>query len=119
MLFPKKLSQGGTVLLTPPSSPLTEDQISGIIDIALGAVRRRLQDRDITLDLTDAARAFIARVSYTPAYGARPVKRYLQKHVETELAAMLIRGQLSDGQRVTVDSGGDALTFRVAEYAAV
>ena len=95
-------------------SPLTEAQLSGIIDIAMEAVRRRLRDRDITLELTDEARAFIARASYTPAFGARPVKRYLQKHVETELAAMLIRSQLSDGQRVVVGSGGDSLTFRVA-----
>ncbi len=100
-------------------SPLTEAQISGIIDIAMEAVRRRLRDRDITLELTDEARAFIARASYTPAFGARPVKRYLQKHVETELAAMLIRGQLSDGQRVVVGSGGDSLTFRVAECVSV
>ena len=95
-------------------SPLTEAQLSGLIDIAMEAVRRRLRDRDITLELTDEARAFIARASYTPAFGARPVKRYLQKHVETELAAMLIRSQLSDGQRVVVGSGGDSLTFRVA-----
>ncbi len=92
-------------------SPLTEIQIGGIIDIAMAAVSRRLADRDITLTLTEAARSFIARASYSPAYGARPVKRYLQKHVETALASMLIRGTLSDGQRVTIDSDGTALTF--------
>ena len=92
-------------------SPLTEIQIGGIIDIAMAAVSRRLADRDITLTLAEAARSFIARASYSPAYGARPVKRYLQKHVETNLASMLIRGTLSDGQRVTIDSDGTALTF--------
>ena len=95
-------------------SPLTEAQIGGIIDIALSAVVRRLADRDITLTLTEDARRFIAKASYSPAYGARPVKRYLQKYVETELAAMLIRGTLSDGQHVTVDSGGERLRFATA-----
>ncbi len=94
-------------------SPLTEDQIGGIIDIAMAGLVRRLEDRDIGLRLTGGARRFIARASYTPAYGARPVKRYLQKHVETELAAMLIRGQVSDGQSVVVDAGEAGLTFRV------
>ena len=92
-------------------SPLTEAQIAGIIDIAMAAVSRRLADRDITLELTEEAKGFIARASYSPSFGARPVKRYLQKYVETELAAMLIRGTLSDGQRVRVGCSGDQLIF--------
>ncbi len=95
-------------------SPLTENQIGGIIDIAMGGLVRRLADRDITIALTDGAKSFIAHTSYTPAYGARPVKRYLQKYVETELASMLIRGRVSDGQHVTVDTDGEKLTFSVA-----
>jgi len=94
-------------------SPLTEGQIAGIVDIALQAIRRRLADRNITLTLTEAAVAFIAREGYSPAFGARPVKRYLQKHVETALAAMLIRGEVSDDQTVTVDSDGEKLSFAV------
>ena len=82
-------------------------------DIAVKGIAGRLADREITMTLTDAAKAFIARASYDPAYGARPVKRYLQKNVETELAAMLIRGQVSDGQSVTVGSDGEKLTFTV------
>ena len=92
-------------------SPLTEAQIAGIIDIAMAAVSRRLADRDITLELTEEAKSFIARASYSPSFGARPVKRYLQKYVETELAAMLIRGTLSDGQRVRVGCSGEQLIF--------
>jgi len=95
-------------------SPLTESQIGGIIDIAMSALVHRLSDREITLELTEEARAFIALASYSPTYGARPVKRYLQKHLETELASMLIRGTLSDGQKVTVGSDGTQLTFTVA-----
>ena len=96
-------------------SPLTEGQITGIIDIAMSAIAARLADREITVTLTGEAKAFIAHASYTPAYGARPVKRYLQKYVETELAAMLIRGQVSDGQTVTVGSDGEKLTFTVTQ----
>ena len=95
-------------------SPLTEKQVEGILSIAMDGIRQRLSEREITVDLTEEARAFIAHASYTPAYGARPVKRYLQKYVETELAAMLIRGQLSDGQTVAIGSDGEKLTFTVA-----
>ena len=75
---------------------------------------RRLAERDIRVELRPEARQFIAQASYSPAYGARPVTRYLQKHVETELAAMLIRGTLSDGQTVTIGSDGEKLTFAAA-----
>ena len=95
-------------------SPLTEAQISGIIDIAFQGIANRLTDREITMSLTDAAKTYIARASYDPAYGARPVKRYLQKNLETQLAEMLIRGTLSDGQHVTIDSNGEKLTFTVS-----
>ena len=63
------------------------------------------------VELTEEAKGFIARASYSPSFGARPVKRYLQKYVETELAAMLIRGTLSDGQRVRVGCSGEQLIF--------
>ena len=95
-------------------SPLTESQIGGIVSIAMAALVRRLNGRDIRVELTEEARQFIARAGYSPSYGARPVKRYLQKHVETELAAMLIRGTLSDGQQVVIGSDGEKLTFRTA-----
>ncbi len=95
-------------------SPLTESQIGGIVDIAMASLVRRLEDRNIHAELTEEARRFIAHAGYSPSYGARPVKRYLQKHVETELAAMLIRGTLSDGQRVTIGSDGEKLSFAVS-----
>ena len=85
---------------------------AGREDVA--ALARRLNGRDIRVELTEEARQFIARAGYSPSYGARPVKRYLQKHVETELAAMLIRGTLSDGQQVVIGSDGEKLTFRTA-----
>ncbi len=95
-------------------SPLTEDQIVKIIELAMKDIEKRLEERDITLEMTDAAKKFIADESYDPAYGARPVKRFLQRNVETELAGELIKGTVGDGDRVIMDSDGTKLTFRTA-----
>ncbi|MCQ2545087.1 MAG: ATP-dependent chaperone ClpB [Clostridia bacterium] len=94
-------------------SPLTFDQIVKIIDLGLADIQARLVEREITLKLTDAAKKFIADEAYEPAYGARPVKRFLQKNIETELAALLIRGDVKDGDSVTIDSDGEKLKFEV------
>ena len=93
-------------------SPLTEDQIVKIIELAMKDIEKRLEERNITLEMTDAAKKFIADESYDPAYGARPVKRFLQRNVETELAGELIKGTVGDGDRVIMDSDGSRLTFR-------
>ena len=95
-------------------SPLTEDQIVKIIELAMKDIEKRLEERNITLEMTDAAKKFIADESYDPAYGARPVKRFLQRNVETELAGELIKGTVGDGDRVIMDSDGTKLTFRTA-----
>ena len=92
-------------------SPLTEDQITRIIELAMKDIEKRLEERDITLTLTDEAKKFIADESYDSAYGARPVKRFLQRNVETELAGELIRGTVKDGDNVLIDSDGEKLTF--------
>ena len=87
------------------------------MDIQLGNLRKRLADRHITIELTDAARSHIVRVGYEPSYGARPLKRAIQRELENELAKRLLRGDVRDGQHVRVDYNGDALTF-TAERAA-
>ncbi len=92
-------------------SALTMTQIKEIIDLAFKAIARRLTDREMTLEMTEAAKDFIAKEAYDPQYGARPIKRYLQKHVENELAGMIIRGDLVDGGKVCVDSDGENLIF--------
>ncbi|MBR6584262.1 MAG: AAA family ATPase, partial [Firmicutes bacterium] len=92
---------------------LTIAQVSRIIELSMASLRGRLADRDINLVLTSPAKEFIAREAYDPQYGARPVKRYLQKHVETEIASMIIRGDLVDGDVVTIDSDGETLIFSV------
>ena len=93
-------------------SPLTEDQIVNIIRLAMRDIERRLEEREITLELTNEAEKFIAKESYEPAYGARPVKRFLQRNIETELAGEIIRGNVKDGDDVIIDTDGEKLVYR-------
>ncbi len=92
-------------------SPLTESQIGQIIELSLKGLEARLEEKGIKLVLTDAGKNFIAKESYDPNYGARPVKRYLQKNIETKLASMIIAGDIYDGSTVTIDSDGEKLMF--------
>ncbi len=96
-------------------SPLTEDQIAQIIRMNMKDLEERLKERRISLDLTDAGVKFIADRAYDPSYGARPVKRFIQRNVENQLAEMLIRGDVHDDCRVTVDAGDQGMTFDVTE----
>ncbi|MCI1521056.1 MAG: AAA family ATPase [Eubacterium sp.] len=96
-------------------SPLTEKQIGGIIDLNLKELESHLAEREIRLELTGNARRFIAHESYDPNYGARPVRRYLQKHIENELAKLIISGDVIDGSRITIDEEGGKLTFNVQD----
>ncbi|WP_300160348.1 ATP-dependent chaperone ClpB [Solidesulfovibrio sp.] len=91
--------------------PLLREQIAAIVELMLGGLRARLADRKIGLELSDAAKAFIAETAYDPVFGARPLRRYLQAHVETPLAKALIGGAVADGQTVTVDVRDGALAF--------
>jgi ATP-dependent Clp protease ATP-binding subunit ClpB len=91
--------------------PLLREQIAAIVEHMLGGLRARLADRKIGLTLADAAKAFIAETAYDPVYGARPLRRYLQAHVETPLAKALIGGQIVDGQTVAVDVRDETLVF--------
>ena len=93
-------------------SPLTENQIVKIIELAMKDIEKRLEERNIKLKLTEEAKKFIADESYDPAYGARPVKRFFQRNVETQLAGELIRGSVKEGDTVIIDSDGSKLTFK-------
>src|SRR5205823_438584 len=98
---------------------LTEAQLKKIVQIQLQRLRDRLADRKISLELTDAAVTHIVRAGYDPAYGARPLKRVIQREVETALAKRLLAGQVRDGQTVVVDYNRDdgKLTFTPAKEA--
>jgi ATP-dependent Clp protease ATP-binding subunit ClpB len=93
---------------------LSIEHLKKIIDIQLGRLRQRLADRHITLELDDAARDHLVRVGHEPSYGARPLKRTLQREVETPLARKLLEGKVRDGQTVFVGFDGKRgeLTFR-------
>jgi len=85
---------------------LNEEHLKKIVEIQLANLRARLADRRIKLDLTDAARANLVRSGYDPRYGARPLKRAIQKRIETPLGRMLLQGGVKDGQTVRVDADG-------------
>ncbi|PAX07191.1 ATP-dependent chaperone ClpB [Sphingomonas lenta] len=85
-----------------------------IVDIQVGRVAKLLGDRKIALELTDAARAWLGRVGYDPVYGARPLKRAVQRHLQDPLAEMLLRGDVGDGRTVRVDEGEGKLALSVA-----
>ena len=93
---------------------LREDHLKKIIDIQLGRLRDRLADRKIKLALSDAAKGWLVRTGYDPSYGARPLKRTLQKEVETALARLLLKGDVRDGMTVEIDydDARDGLRFK-------
>ena len=92
--------------------PLTMGEIERIVDLQIADVQARLSDRRLGLELTEAAREVVARQGYDPVYGARPLRRYIQREVETRIGRALIAGQIQDGATITVDAHGDELIVR-------
>jgi ATP-dependent Clp protease ATP-binding subunit ClpB len=99
---------------------LSAEDLKQIVEIQLGRLRARLADRHIALELTDAARSNLVRTGYDPHYGARPLKRAIQKKIETPLGRLLLKGEIRDGQTVVVDAQHEAgdLVFRPAAVGA-
>jgi len=100
--------------------PLTRREIERIVDLQVAELRKRLRERDLGLELTAAARTFVANAAYDPVYGARPLKRYLQHQLETRIARALIADNAVPGQVVRVDAwqGGLKVTFEPGGEAA-
>ena len=92
---------------------LGQRHMGGIVDIQVARVQKLLADRKITLELTDAARSWLGRVGYDPVYGARPLKRAVQKYLQDPLADLILKGEVRDGATVKVDEGDGALTLSV------
>jgi ATP-dependent Clp protease ATP-binding subunit ClpB len=90
-------------------SRLERNQMAAIVDIQMGRLEKLLRDRDITLVLTPKAREWLAAEGYDPAYGARPLKRVIQREVQDKLAEKLLEGSVADGQTVEVDAGDGGL----------
>ncbi len=93
---------------------LGQAHMGPIVDIQVGRVGKLLADRKVALDLTDAARAWLGRVGYDPVYGARPLKRAVQRHLQDPLADLILRGDVRDGSTVHVDEGDGKLALVVS-----
>src|SRR5256885_14698279 len=91
---------------------LSEEDLKKIVEIQLGRLTKRLEQQKISLDLSDSAKAFIAREGYDPVYGARPLKRAIQKEILDPLSLDILEGKFHEGQRIRVDAKDGALEFR-------
>ena len=92
---------------------LAAEHMAPIVEIQVKRVQKLLKDRKIELALTDKAKAWLGRVGYDPVYGARPLKRAIQRYLQDPLADMLLRGEIPDGATVKVDEGDGALALAV------
>ena len=97
--------------------PLSQDEIRQIVDLMVKGVQQRLGEREIRIELTDAARDWLAHQGFDPIFGARPLRRTIQRYVENPLSNRILSGEARDGDTVIVDAeeGAAALTFRRAE----
>jgi ATP-dependent Clp protease ATP-binding subunit ClpB len=95
--------------------PLTKEELRPIVDIQLRRLRQRLEERKIEIELSDHAREYLADHGYDPVYGARPLRRLIQRELETALGRKLIAGEIRDGSRVVVDAGARGLEFTSRE----
>ena len=93
--------------------PLTKKDVGQIIDLLVKDVNKRLVEREVSIELTDAAKDFVVEGGYEPMYGARPLKRYLQKHVETLAARLILAGNVGRCDVIVIDVVDGALNAQV------
>jgi ATP-dependent Clp protease ATP-binding subunit ClpB len=93
--------------------PLTLDEITKIVDLLVADLNRRMADRRITVELDSAAKQWAAEKGYDPVFGARPLRRFLQRHLETKLARAVVTGEVAPGNKVVFDVHGDELRMKV------
>lgn len=93
---------------------LSREELAAIVDIQIGYLARRLKDRRIDLELSDESRRRLAELGYDPVYGARPLKRVIQKHIENPLSLEILQGSIQEGDRVVVETEGDRFAFHTA-----
>jgi len=91
--------------------PLAEEHLKKIVDLLILEVEKRLADRNIKLELDDEARAWLLKMGYEPVYGARPLRRAIQRYVENPLSSQILQGEIKDGETVLVGVSGDVLSF--------
>ncbi len=93
--------------------PLKVGEILKIIDLTLKGLSERLEERKIHLHITEEAKSHMAKEAYSPSFGARPIKRYVQKNIETEIAKKIIKGDLEEGSQITIGLENEKLEFRI------
>ena len=96
-----------------PEPPLSDKEIEKIVTIQLARLEKRLGAQNLHLELSDKARAYLAREGYDPAYGARPLKRVIQQKILDPLSMEILDGRIHEGQTIKADLSGDALSFLV------
>jgi len=94
---------------------LSREQLRDIVTLQMARLKKLLAERQISLELTDAARDFLAEAGYDPVYGARPLRRAIQRHLQDKLAPLLLSGQFKEGDTILVDADGAGLTFQKKE----
>ena len=96
---------------------MEREDLVQIVDLQMAGLNRMLEDKRLQIELTHAAREYMAEVGYEPAFGARPLRRAIQKHVQDPLALQLLDGTLKEGDRILVDRDENGLTFNKKELA--
>src|SRR5207245_6973395 len=94
---------------------LTAEQLKYIVDLQLNFLNKRLEERKITITASEAAKEYLARTGYDPVYGARPLKRLIQKEIENPLSKQLLEATFVDGDGIMVDSNDEGLSFKKLE----
>jgi ATP-dependent Clp protease ATP-binding subunit ClpB len=95
--------------------PLGIEQIGSIVELQLKRLRKLLADRNLSLEVTDAAKKRLAEEGFDPAFGARPLKRAIQRTIQNPLALAVLEGKFADGDRIVADVEGDEIVFQKAE----
>jgi len=90
---------------------LNQQQLRQIVDLLIGEVKKRLSEHNISVELTDAAKSWLLKEGYDPAYGARPLRRAIQRYVENPISKGILDGEYVEGSTILVDAKGDGLTF--------
>ncbi len=94
--------------------PLSQENLKAIVALMLKETQRRLSERSVTIEVAEEARLWLTRAGYDPVFGARPLRRAIERHVENPLSTMLLTGDIKDGDHVAVGVGEKALTFSVS-----
>jgi ATP-dependent Clp protease ATP-binding subunit ClpC len=94
---------------------LNEEQLAQVVGLLVKDLQKRLEDRKLTINISDAAKSWLVKVGYDPAFGARPLRRAIEQYVESPLANRLLKGEFKEGDAILVDSGPDGLSFSTPE----